>query len=691
MLGDLIGEFNTMANPLLDASSLSYGAVAFDRIQVEHYVPALTQAIATAKQNIDKIKADPAPPNFVNTFVKLEAATAQVDDIAYIFSNLRAANGAEPMQALAKEIMPMLMALDSDINLDAALFARVQAAHLGLPAEVLTTEERTLAERTYRSLRRNGGLLDEAGKVGLRRLDDEMSTLGPQYSEHVLRATNAYELVVTARADLAGLPDSAIEAAEVCAKEKGKVGAWVFTLHGPSVLPFLKYADNRELRRQVWTAYSSRAFAGPTSNQALVKRIAELRFQRAQLLGYDSHAHFQMEERMAEHPTTVRNFLTRLLDKSKAAAEHELDDLRQFMRAHGADNDLQSWDYPYWAHKLKENRYQLNAEEMRPYFPLESVLNGAFECAGRLFDLAFKAIAEVPTYAPDVQVFEVSNKHTGEYMGLFYADFHPRTTKGGGAWCTRFKSQYREQGAPGAWVRPHVSIVCNFSKPSGGKPSLLTFQEVSTLFHEFGHALHSLLSRCTFRSLSCTNVYRDFVELPSQLMENWAKERGGLALFARHYESGAEIPAAMVEKIVASENFHAAIMMLRQLRFGFLDLAWYGGDPRNISDVAAFELEATAATELMPNIPGTNISCSFEHIFSGGYSAGYYGYKWAEVLDADAFEYFKEQGIFSRKVADLFRTQVLERGGSEHPMQLYKAFRGRAPDPDALLRRSQLI
>ena len=685
-----------MVNPLLETSKLKFGAVAFDRIRAEQFVPALTQAMTAAKAAVERIKADPAAPNFANTFVSLEATTAQVYDIAYIYSNLRSAHGDEAMQALAKKIMPMLMALESDINLDADLFARVQTAHDGLAGETLSAEERTLAERTYRSLRRNGGLLDAAGKAKLRALDEELSVLGPKFSEHVLKATNAFELVVTDPADLAGLPASAIEAAEICAKDKnkGKAGSWVFTLQAPSVLPFLKYAERRELRRQVWTAYNARAYTGPESNQTLVKRIAVLRYQRAQLLGYESHAHFQMEERMAEHPDTVRAFLTRLLGKSKTAGERELAELQQFMQEHGATEPLQPWDYPYWAHKLKESRYQLNAEEMRPYFPLGQVLNGAFACAARLFDLEFKPTSEVPVYAQDVQVFEVVHKGTGEYMGLFYADFHPRATKGGGAWCTRFKGQYRELDAndgKGAWVRPHVSIVCNFSPPSAGKPSLLTFQEVSTLFHEFGHALHSLLSRCTFRSLSCTNVYRDFVELPSQLMENWAKEPEGLALFARHYETGATIPAAMVEKIIASENFHAAYMMLRQLRFGFLDLAWYGSDPSGINDVAAFEHQATAATELLPTTLGTNISCAFEHIFSGGYSAGYYGYKWAEVLDADAFEFFKEEGIFSRKVADLYRTEILERGGSEHPMQLYKSFRGRAPDPDALLRRSQLI
>ena len=676
-----------MSNPLLEPSRLKYGAVPFDLIKIEHFVPALDAAIAGAKVAVGKISGSSLLPDFGNTVAALETATAAVYDIAFVFSNLRSAHGDAAMHALAKAVMPKLIELESDINLDAALFHRVQAVQQNLPS-AMTAEEKTLVERTYRSFRRNGAMLDENGKQRLRAIDEELSTLSPQFSENVLKATNSFTLLITDKAELRGLPDSAIEAAAQAAQENGHANAWLVTLQAPSVLPLLKYADHRDLRQKLWMAFNSRAFVGEHSNQKVLQRIIELRQARAELLGYPSHAHFQTEERMAEHPDTVRTFLHRLLSSSKPAAEREMAELRQFMKSRGCDDDLQPWDYAYWATKLKEQRYELNAEETRPYFRLEQVLEGAFEHANRLFDLEFREIHELPVYAPDVQVFEVVRKQTGEYMGLFYADFFPRSTKSGGAWCTRFRSQYTEQGKT---QRPHVSIVCNFTKPTASKPSLLTFQEVTTLFHEFGHALHSLLSRCQFRSLSCTNVYRDFVELPSQIMENWTKERESLSLFARHYETGAVIPTEMVDKVIAGENFHAAYLMMRQLRFAFLDLAWHSGSPKDHFDVATYELAAVQLTDLLPHVTGTNISCSFEHIFAGGYSAGYYSYKWAEVLDADAFEYFKEHGIFNREVADRFRCHILERGGSEHPMQLYKAFRGRSPDPDALLRRSQLI
>ncbi len=677
------------SNPLLETSTRPFGAVPFDAIGIAHFVPALGVAIQGAKAKLAAIKADPRAPDFANTIAALEQATAPVYDIAYTYSNLRAADGDPAMHALAKEIMPKLIELESDINLDADLFARVRAVVGRLDALGLNAEQRMLADKSYRSFRRNGSLLSPKEKERLREIDEELSTLGPQFSENVLKDTNAYELVITAKNELAGLPESALEAAAQTAAEKDRKDAWAFTLQAPSVMSFLRYAENRPLRQQLWTAFSARALAGPHSNRELVLKMAGLRYARAKLLGFGSHAHFQMEERMAEHPDKVLAFLDRLLTKSKPAAIREMEELRQFMRASGETAELMPWDYAFWANKLKEKLFDLNAEELRPYFPLDGVLAGAFEHARLLYGLSFKAVAEVPTYAPDVQVFEVTNEATGAYMGLFYADFFPRTTKSGGAWCTRFRGQWVDEQHKSQ--RPHVSIVCNFTKPTATKPSLLTFMEVKTLFHEFGHALHSLLSKCAHRSLSCTNVYRDFVELPSQIMENWIIEKESLALFAHHYETGAAIPDAFVQKIVASENFHAAYQMVRQLRFALLDMAWYAKDPSAIKDVEAYELAAILPTELVPSVPGTNLSCSFEHIFSGGYSAGYYGYKWAEVLDADAFELFKERGIFSREVADMFRSQILERGGTEHPMTLYKSFRGREPDPDALLRRSQLI
>jgi peptidyl-dipeptidase Dcp len=591
------------------------------------------------------------------------------------------------MHNLAREIMPKLMAFESDINLDEALFARVKKAFEGSKDLPLTPEQKTLAEKTYKGFVRNGALLNADQKAKLRAIDTELSTLGPQFSQHVLKVTNAYELHLTKEGDVSGLPQSARDAAQDTAREKGKDG-WVFTLQGPSVIAFLKYADRRDLREAIWRAFNSRAYQGEFSNQELVKKIASLRHRRAKLLGYKTHAAFQVEERMAETPANVWSFLERLCTKTKTAADREMAELKTFMQEKGGGSELMPWDYAYWANKLKEERYAFNAEDLRPYFELSRVLQGAFLHAEKLFDLSFTEIRDVPVYAPDVKAFTVAKASTGDFLGLFYTDFFPRATKGGGAWCTRYKGQWIENGHD---HRPHVSIVCNFTKPTGSLPSLLTFQEVVTLFHEFGHALHGLLSKVQYRSLSCTNVYRDFVELPSQIMENWVKQKESLRLFARHYETNAVIPDDLVDRMIASENFHAAYFMMRQLRFGYLDMSWYDKEVDDSVTIEQFEREALKGTDLLPVVPGTTTSCAFEHIFSGGYSAGYYGYKWAEVLDSDAFELFLEKGLFNRSVAEQFSQAILSRGGSEHPMMLYKLFRGRAPDPDALLRRSGLL
>lgn len=677
-----------MKNPLLQKSSLPYEAVPFDEIRTEHFLPGLEESLVTSRRNIDAITSSPDAPTFVNTIKALEDACATTYDIAYVYSNLRHAHGDSEMHALAREVMPRLIQLESDINLDERLFARVEAVYNGRNAAGLTTEQLTLTEKTWKSFKRNGALLSPAEKDRLRAIDEQLSTLGPEFSENVLKSSNAFELVITDKNDLAGLPESLTAAASQAAKERGKENAWVFTLSMTSAIPFLKYADRRDLREKMWMAWSSRASSGETANHHLVKKIAALRFQRAKLLGYDSHAHFQMEERMAKHPDTVRVFLKNLLDKSMPAARKEVEDLKAYMKSKGCNEELMPWDYAYWANKMKEEQYAFNAEELRPYFKLENVLQGAFDVATKLFGLTFTLRKDLPVYAEDVVVYEVQSKSDGRYVGLFYADFFPRNTKGSGAWCTRFKGQWREGPSD---HRPHVSIVCNFTKPTADKPSLLTFNEVTTLFHEFGHALHSLLSKCEHRSLCCTNVYRDFVELPSQIMENWVREKDSLAVFARHYKTNETIPDDKLQKLIDSDNFHAGYMMVRQLRFALLDLGWYGGDPTGVDDVLKFESELVRPTDLLPAVEGANISNSFEHIFSGGYSAGYYGYKWAEVLDADAFELFKERGVFDQDVADRFRECILERGGSEHPMVLYKRFRGREPDPDALLRRSGLM
>ncbi len=677
----------TNENPLLRQSPRKFGAVEFDLIRSEHFLPALTEAISEAKRDIAKLKSETSDPDFFNTIAALEKIGSLASDVAYTYSNLRAAHGDEAMHNLAREIMPKLMEFESDINLDAELFSRVKKAYEVSKTQTLTAEQKTLSDKTYKGFVRNGALLDQASKQKLREIDSELSTLGPQFSQHVLKITNSYELWLSDPSELSGLPESARIAARESAKEKGKEG-WLFTLHGPSVIAFLKYADRRDLREKVWRAFNSRAFQGEHSNQDLVKKIATLRHTRAKLLGYKTHAAFQIEERMAEKPENVWAFLERLLSKTKPAAEKEMAELRTYMKEKGGGNELMPWDYAYWANKLKEERYAFNAEELRPYFELDRVLQGAFIHAEKLFDLTFVETKEVPVYAPDVKAFIVSKKSSNEFLGLFYTDFFPRATKGGGAWCTRYKGQWLDGNKD---HRPHVSIVCNFTKPTPSTPSLLTFQEVTTLFHEFGHALHGLLSRVQYQSLSCTNVYRDFVELPSQIMENWVKQKESLRLFAHHYQTGEVIPDALIDRMIASENFHAAYFMMRQLRFGFLDMSWYDLDISAVSSVEEFEGKAVKPTDLLPAVPGMNISCAFEHIFSGGYSAGYYGYKWAEVLDSDAFELFLKEGLFNRKVAEAFETSILSRGGSIHPMELYRQFRGRAPDPDALLRRSGLL
>jgi len=679
----------SIPNPLLTPSALAFGAVPFDLVRPEHFEPAIDAALAEARAAIAAITADPRPPDFANTIAALESATLRVDELAGLHHNLQTAHGDAAMHALARVLNPKLMALASDINLDAALFARIRAVH-DAPGE-LDGEARRLLDQTYRTFQRNGALLDAAAKDELRRIDDELSTLGARFAENLLNDTNAYELVLSEESDLDGLPESARDAARATAAERGKPGTWVITLHEPSFLGFMRHATRRELRERLWKAYFSRSLRGQHSNVDLVRRIASLRLTRARLLGYRSHAHFQLEERMAETPENVERFLRKLLERSRPAGLAEMTELAAFARERGGPAEILPWDYSYWANKLKESRFDLESEALRPYFPLTQVVDGVFELARRLFDLEFRELTELPVYAPDVRAFEVLRE--GHHLGLLYTDFFPRETKTGGAWCTRYRDQRREGGTD---IRPHVSIVCNFTKPVGGKPSLLSFEEVRTLFHEFGHALHGLLSRCTFRSLGGTNVYRDFVELPSQVLENWILEKECLALFARHWQSGEVIPDEFVDKLVASSRFHAAYQMVRQLRFGFLDLAWYGLDrwvdasPEQV-DVEVFENDAVRETDLMPTVPGTNMSVRFGHIFAGGYAAGYYGYKWAEVLDADAFEYWKERGIFSREVADKFRAEILERGDTEAPAELYRRFRGRDPDPDALLRRAGLI
>ncbi len=663
-------------------------AVPFDLIKKDHFLPALQESLKMARSNIQKIKTNSEKPNFENTILALETGSEYFETIASIYFNLFSAEANEELQSLAKEISPLSAAFSSEVSLDLELFNRIKFVYDHQNDFSLDNEQKRLVEKYYKDFTRNGALLDESKKEVLRNIDQELSTLGPQYAENVLKATNAFELVIESKADLLGLPEGVIEAAALEAERKNKAGKWVFNLQAPSLIPFMQYSQNRELRKKLWTASSSRSFNGPFDNQEIIKKIVSLRHQRAALLGFKDHADFVLAERMAQSTEKVMSFLNELLIPSKKAAEKDLGELKVFKKSIDGNEEVLPWDFAFLSEKLKEKKYKFNEEELRPYFKLETVTEGVFEHARRLYGITFKEVFDVPKYHPDVRVFEVKEERTQNYVGLFYADFFPRETKKGGAWMTA----YREQGYQNGKVRrPHVSIVCNFTKPTPSKPSLLTYDEVQTLFHEFGHALHGLLSQCTYRSLAGTNVYWDFVELPSQIMENWVKEKEGLDIFARDYKTGQPIPAELVEKLKKAQLFQAGYYSLRQIQFCLLDMAWHGKNPGPISSVEDFEAKSIEATRLLPRVSGTNISCSFSHIFAGGYSAGYYSYKWAEVLDADAFEYFKEQGLFNKDIADKFKNNILSRGGTEHPMDLYKKFRGREPDPKALLRREGLL
>ena len=663
-----------MNNPLLQKFDTPYGTPPFDRIKNEHFLPAIQEAIRIGKEDIKSITTNEAQADFANTIEALESSGSLVGQVSSIFFNLNSAETSDEIQAIARDISPLLSEYSNDIMLDEALFKRIKAVHDTYTAEgqdSLSPEEKTLLEKTYKSFVRNGANLSEAQKQKLREIDKELSQLSLQFGENVLKETNDFSLEVTNREDLAGLPDDEIEAAAVTAKEMGKEGSWVFTLQYPSYIPFMTYADKRELREKMHRAFGSKAFKGDAcDNQEIVLKKVSLRHERAKLLGYKSHADFVLEERMAESPTKVMDFLDNLLKHAKPVAEKEVQELTAYAKSIGGPDVLQKWDFAYYSEKLKKEKFAIDDEMLKPYFKLENVIDGVFQVAGRLYGLKFKPLDNVQVYHPDVKVFEVLDEHD-QHAAVFYADFFPRPGKRNGAWMTSFRDQKKIEGED---IRPHVSIVCNFTKPTPTKPSLLTFNEVTTLFHEFGHALHGILANGKYESLSGTHVYWDFVELPSQVLENWVYEKESLDLFARHYETGAPIPVELIEKIKASSNFMEAYQTVRQIGLAKLDMGWHIPQALEAKDVSSYEQELQKETDLLPPVEGTNTSCSFSHIFQGGYSSGYYSYKWAEVLDADAFEFFQEKGIFNKDTAALFKKHVLSAGGSEHPMELYKRF-----------------
>lgn len=663
----------------------------FSKIKNQDFLPAIKKLIEVTKAEIDTITKNTAIPTFENTVEALENTGLQLDRATSIFFNLNSAETNDEIQKIAQEVSPLLSDFSNDLLLNEALFARVKTVYDLKDALDLNAEQQMLLEKQYKSFARNGANLSEEKKMQLRTIDADLAKLKLTFGENVLAATQAFEMHLTSEEDLAGLPDGVKEAAAQTAKEKDKEG-WVITLDYPSYIPFMTYAENRALRKELSLAFGSRAFKGDKNdNQQNVLSIANLRHQRAQLLGYKSHAHFVLEERMAETPEKVQSFLQELLEKAKPAAEKEFDELEAFAKELDQIDRLEKWDSSFYAEKLKQKKFSLDDEQLKPYFKLENVINGVFTVAQKLFGLQFKLDETIDVYHKDVKTYRVTDAE-GEFVALFYADFHPRAGKRGGAWMTSYKPQQLINTKTGVVNdRPHVSIVCNFTKPTATKPSLLTFNEVTTLFHEFGHALHGMLANTQYKSLSGTSVYWDFVELPSQMLENWCYEKETLELFATHYETGEVIPMELISKIKESAAFHEGMQTLRQLSFGMLDMKWHGQDPSEVKDVKAFETEAFKETSLYPDTPETCMSTAFSHIFQGGYSAGYYSYKWAEVLDADAFAYFQEEGIFNKRVADKFKAFVLSQGGTQDPMELYVKFRGKEPNPDALLKRAGLI
>ena len=670
-------------NPLLQP----FDPAPFSQLKNEHFKPAILEAIEMARKEINDIVKNEEAPTFENTIAALDYSGYQLDRITSIFFNLNSAETNDEIQRIAQEVSPVLTEFQNDIALNEALFERVKAVYKERSHLELTPEEQTLLDKRYKSFSRNGANLSREKKKRLREIDAELSKLKLKFGENVLAETNRYELHLTHASDVDGLPESAKEAAAQLAKSKEKEG-WLITLQYPSYIPFMKYAKNRELRKKLALAFGSKGFhSDALDNQENVLKIVGLRHERANLLGYPTHADFVLEERMAETPKKVLDFLQELLEKAKPAAEREFRQLQKFAQGLDGIENLQKWDGAYYSEKLKQKLFDLDDERLKPYFKLENVINGVFKVAEKLFGLTFQEVFDIDTYHDDVKTFKVYDQDNN-YVSLFYADFHPRQGKRGGAWMTSFKSQFRKNGDN---VRPHVSNVCNFTPSTESKPSLLTFNEVTTLFHEFGHGLHGMLANTQYPGLSGTSVYWDFVELPSQVMENWCYEKEALELFAHHYETGELIPMELVQKIKESATFQEGMQTLRQLSFGLLDMAWHGQDPTAIKDVKAFEAKAFEGTQFYPDTPETCMSTSFAHIFQGGYSSGYYSYKWAEVLDADAFAYFKEHGIFNTEIAGKFKEHVLSKGGTENPMTLYTRFRGQEPKIEALLERAGLI
>ena len=664
-----------------------YNSAPFSKIKTADFLPAFKLAIQNSKKNIEDITSNTEVPNFKNTVEALEFSSLILERISNLFFNLNAAETNQAIQKIAQQVSPLLTAFSNDISLNKALFKRIKYVYKQKEKINLSVEQNTLLEKKYKSFVRNGANLKSSDQSKLREIDKELSSLRLTFGEHLLSETNRFRLEIEDRSDLEGLPENCIETAKILAKKEGKRG-WLFTLDYPSYVPFMTYAKNRALRKKMALAFGKKGFQNDAfDNQLLLLKIVKLRHQRARLLGYKTHADYVLEERMAKSPETVLSFLEDFKSKAMPAARREFSELSKFAKELDGIETLQKWDSAYYSEKLKKRCFDIDDNLLKPYFELENVLEGAFKIAEKLFQIQFVKTNDVETYHSDVVVYKVSDLK-GEFVALFYADFFPRPGKRAGAWMTSFKPQYRVDGVE---ERPHVSIVCNFTKPTKNQPSLLTFSELTTLFHEFGHALHGMLAKTNYPSLSGTNVPWDFVELPSQFMENWCYEKQALQLFAVHYKNSELIPMEWIEKIKAAAQFQQGMQTLRQLSLGLLDMSWHAHDPSGIKNVKTHENSAFGNTQLFPEIMENCMSTAFAHIFQGGYSSGYYSYKWAEVLEADAFAYFKTKQLFNSEIASSLQKHILSQGGTENPEVLYKNFRGKSASNKALLERAGLV
>ncbi|MFA9390551.1 MAG: M3 family metallopeptidase [Prolixibacteraceae bacterium] len=676
----------TSFNPLLSIFETPFETVPFRQVLPEHFKPALKLKIRDAKRALKKVTGNLDRPTFKNTIEPVEIKYEEVTRLGIILFNLDSAETNLNIQAATKKLSPILTRFETQVMLNKKYFKRVETIYLNRKQENLSSEEERLLEVTYSDMKRNGANLSFLKKIRLTRVQIQLSKKTLQFNNHVLAETNAFYFHTTNKTDLDGLPKNELEAAALLAKAKGKEG-WIVNLQQVSYEPFIKYAHNRTLREKLYRAYGSRCNQNnKNDNKLLIRKICQLRLQQANILGYTNYAHYVLEERMAQSPKKVHQFLSELHRASSKHAHLEIDEVKKLAEQLGQNDELMPWDLSYYSEKLKERQYSIDENMVKSYFKLENVIEGVFGLATTLYGITFHKVDHIETYHNEVSTFEVYDEDK-KLVSILYTDFHPRESKQSGAWMTEFRAQ---SNVNGQMKRPHISICCNFTQPTANKPSLLTFSEVTTLLHEFGHAIHGMLANTTYPSLSGTNVYQDFVELPSQLMENWGTELEWLQKFAFHYKTGEPIPQELLQQLIKARNFQSGYLSERQLTFALLDMAWHEIEAPCRKDIDAFEKEACTLTQYLPVVEGTCISTTFSHIFSGSYAAGYYGYKWAEVLDADAFSAFKAKGIFNSEIANRFKTELLEKGGTVHPMKLYLNFRGQEPKLDALLQRSGL-